>query len=178
MSGVGEGGIGIRAGGGGGISDDDVGVGDIRRGEGGYKGEPEDGKVGESQGEVRQLIARLEERIRQLEEEAKVTKRELERREGRTEEVEFVDQKQMRPNVLKDGTTFRVWREEFERWTGLKLKGMQDVLRWLGGRKEWSGELEVKLNEKLEEHGLGGKRQKIDAQMKVALEAYTQTASE
>ena len=84
----------------------------------------------------------------------------------------------MSPNVLKDGTAFRVWREEFERWSGLKVKGMQEVLRWLGGRKEWSTELEVKLREKLEEFGLSGRKDKIEEQLKIALEAYTLPASE
>ena len=82
------------------------------------------------------------------------------RKDSKAEEVEFVDIKQMRPNVLKDGTTFRVWREEFERWSGLRVRGMQEVLRWLGGRKEWNSELEGMLKGNLEEYGLGGRRER------------------
>merc|ERR1712026_69716 len=58
------------------------------------------------------------------------------------------------------------------------VRGMQEVLKWLGGRKEWNNELEEMLKVKLEEQGLGKKKEKIDAQMKIALEAYTLPASE
>merc|ERR1712026_631735 len=58
------------------------------------------------------------------------------------------------------------------------VRGMQEVLKWLGGRKEWNNELEEMLKVKLEEQGLGKKKEKIEAQMKIALEAYTQPASE
>ena len=55
---------------------------------------------------------------------------------------------------------------------------MQEVLRWLGGRKEWSSELEDRLKAELRRHGLEGKLEKIGSQMKVALEAYTSPGSE
>ena len=52
--------------------------------------------------------------------------------------VEVVDKKKMSPNILKDGTTFRVWREEFERYSGLRVKGIQGVLKEIGGKRSWS----------------------------------------
>ena len=39
---------------------------------------------------------------------------------------ELVNVKNMTPSILKDGTAFRTWREEFERYAGLKIKGMQE----------------------------------------------------
>ena len=50
---------------------------------------------------------------------------------------ELVNQKNMTPSVLKDGTAFRNWREEFERYAGIKVKGLQGVLKLIGGRKNW-----------------------------------------
>ena len=38
------------------------------------------------------------------------------------------------PSVLKDGTAFRTWREEFERYSGLKIRGMHEVLKLIGER--------------------------------------------
>ena len=52
---------------------------------------------------------------------------------------ELVNMKNMTPSVLKDGTAFRSWREDFERYAGLKVKGLQEVLKVIGGRKNWDG---------------------------------------
>ena len=108
-----------------GVSGEARGSGTVRRGVGGYERDAEAGNGGGPQEEVsvKNRVEILERKIKELEGRLKETK---------SEEVEFVDRKQMRPNVPKDGTTFRVWREEYERWSGLKLKGMQEVLKWLG----------------------------------------------
>ena len=65
---------------------------EIRRGEGGYEREAEAGNGGGPQEEVsvKDRVEVLERKIRELE--AKL-------REPRAEELEFVDRKQMRPNV-------------------------------------------------------------------------------
>jgi len=99
-------------------------------------------------------------------------------KEKKRDEIEFLDAKQMRPEVLKDGTTFKIWREEFDRWAGLKVKGMQEIMRWLGGRKEWSDEVEKHIEAKLKESGHEKVKNEIDAQMRIALEAYTTPASQ
>ena len=106
---------------------------EIGRGEGGYNGGAEGG-VREAGGEVRRMVEVLERRIGQLEEELKATKKELERKTKVNEgyKYELVNVKQMTPSVLKDSTSFRTWREEFERWAGLKVRGMQDVLKVIG----------------------------------------------
>ena len=86
----------IRRGEGGYEGGDPSGSGGIRRGAGGYEGGTVPGAAGgEAQGEVRQLIAALEARIKQLEEEARSTKK-----ESKEDEVEFVDIKSMKPSVL------------------------------------------------------------------------------
>ena len=61
----------------------------------------------------------------------------------------MVNIKNMTPNVLKDGTAFRNWREELERWAGLKVKGLQEILKMIGGRKHWSDELQEEVDKKL-----------------------------
>ena len=76
MSGVGGGGIGIRAG------DDGEDAEEIRRGEGGYNRGTETGggvgvpgdevEIGGLEGRVRQLVAGLEARIKELEQRVKV----------------------------------------------------------------------------------------------------------
>ena len=93
---------------------------DLRRGEGGYNGETETtGGVGQTEdvGAVRRLVDALERRIKELEKKGSAG----------VGGVEFVNVKQMTPTILKEGVTFRLWREEFERWAGLELKGMQEI---------------------------------------------------
>ena len=58
------------------------------------------------------------------------------------------------------------------------LFAMSGVDKAARGRKEWNPDLETKLNGKREEFGLEKKKEKIEEQMKVALEAYTLPASE
>ena len=131
MSGVRDGGVDRAAG------DDRVDAEQLRRGGGGYEGETVAGNAGGGTGgEVRRLIEVLERRINQLEEEAKIMKNELEKKTKGNEssKYELVNMKEMTPKVLKDSTAFRTWREEFERWSGLKVKGMQDVLKLIGGK--------------------------------------------
>ena len=123
----------------------------------------------EADGSVRRRVAVLEKKLIKMEERIK---------EKKAAEIEFVDPKQMRPEVLKDGTTFKIWREEFERWAGLKVKGMQEIMRWLGGRKEWSDEVEKHIELKLKESSHDKVKNEIDAQMRIALEAYTTPASQ
>ena len=75
--GGGRDGIGIRAG------DDGEDAEVLRRGGGGYEGEAVAGDArGGTGGGVRRLIEVLERRINQLEEEAKVMKKELEKKRG------------------------------------------------------------------------------------------------
>ena len=73
--------------------------------DGGYDGEPErNGRVGGSEGSgnfVQNRIDALEKRIKQLEEEAKTMRRELEKKGKGTEgsKYELVNVKQMAPNI-------------------------------------------------------------------------------
>ena len=59
----------------------------------------------------------------------------------------------MTPSVLKDTTAFRPWREEFERWAGLKIKGTQEILKLIGGKKQWSTELQEEVDKRLKKLG-------------------------
>ena len=75
MSGARDGGVDLRAG------DDTVDAAEIRRGGGGYEDGPVAGGAGrEVEGEVRRIVAALEGRIAQLEEEVRNTKKELEKK--------------------------------------------------------------------------------------------------
>ena len=123
----------------------------------------------EVDGSVRRRVAILEKKLIKMEERLKDKKK---------EEIEFVDSKQLRPEVLKDGTAFKVWREEFERWAGIKVKGMQEVLRWIGGRREWTEALGNQVRDKLKEHGHDKAEEEIDGQLRIALEAYTTPTSQ
>ena len=112
MSGVGgRDGVDIRAGGG---VFDEVDE-DLRRGEGGYEdgAETNPGGVGEVSGAVKRLIEALEKRIKELEKQVQTMRG--------NNALEFVNVKQMTPTVLKEGVAFRIWREEFERWSGIKV---------------------------------------------------------
>ena len=84
----------------------------------------------------------------------------------------------MTPSVLKDGATFRTWREEFERWSGLKVKGLQEILKMIGGKKSWNDEVQKDVEKKLETLGYRDDQEEIEEQLKVALEAYTAPSSE
>ena len=101
MSGVGAvDGTAVRAG------DDGADVDALRRGEGGYNGEAVAGNAGGGTGgeaSVQQRIAELERKIKEvkaLEKKVKELEKKLAAGEG---SVEFVDSKQMRPNILKEG---------------------------------------------------------------------------
>ena len=163
MSGVGDG-TEVRAGGG---VFDEVDP-DLRRGEGGYNG----GTVpvaagGEADGAggvsaVMRMVEMLERRIRELEKQV--------REEGGNKGIEFVNVKQMTPAVLKEGVAFRTWREEFERWTGIKVDGMQEMLKWLGGQEELTEDVDERVKRMQEQHGLKGKEKEIGRQLRVALE--------
>ena len=144
MSGAGgRDGIGVRAG------DDAEDAELLRRGGDGYNGEAETvGGVGGPEGEVtvQQRIAVLERKISEVKELEKKVK-ELEEKLKKAKQTEgskfeLVNQKHMTPTVLKDGTAFRTWREEFERWAGLRIRGMNEVLKLIGGRKQWGSELQ------------------------------------
>ena len=102
MSGVGGGGVGDRDGGvnrlAGGDSDDEI----LRRGEGGYNRVPVTGAAGrgtEDVGEVRRMVQAMEQRIRQLEEELKATKKDLDKKSKGNEgsKYELVNMKEMTP---------------------------------------------------------------------------------
>ena len=128
----------------------------VRRGGGGYEGDADGNVAGGAggtgsgaQGEVKQLIEALEKRIKQLEDEAKAAKNKS-NQEGK---YELVNVKQMTPSVLKDSTAFRTWREEFERYAGLKVRGMQEVLKLIGGKKQWGTGLQDDVDKKLKELG-------------------------
>ena len=140
--------------------------GEARRGGGGYDSGAD--------GEVKRLISALEKRIKQLEDEAKTMKKELERKAKSSEggRYELVNVKLMTPSTLKDNSTFRTWREEFERYVGLKVRGMQDVLKLIGGKRQWGTDLQEEVNKMLKELGYWEDRNEIDSQMRVALEAY------
>ena len=101
-----------------------------RRGGGGYNG----GDAG-GEGHVQQKIQALEKRIEEMEAQLKKAKSV----EGN--KFELVNLKQMTPSVLKDGTTFRTWREEFERYAGIKVKGLQGIMKMIGGKKSWGGKV-------------------------------------
>ena len=94
------------------------GSGARRRGVGGYDGEPGSAGGSEGSGNVQRRIAALEKEIEIMKEKIKRST------QGESSKYELVNQKQMTPTILKDGATFRTWREEFERWSGLKVKGM------------------------------------------------------
>ena len=119
-----------------------------------------------------QKIAELEAKIKALEAQLKGT------RSVEGSKYELVNLKQMTPSVLKDGTAFRSWREEFERWSGLKVKGLQEILKVIGGRKQWSEELQEEVDKKLKALGYLSDKEEIEEQMKTALEAYTLPSSE
>ena len=167
MSGAGgRDGIGVRAG------DDGEDAEILRRGEGGYNRDAETtGGLGGPGGEVnvQRRIEVLEAKIAELKLLEKKIKEIEKKQSAGAGTVEFVDTKQMRPNILKEGVAFRVWREEFERWAGLKLDGMNEALKWLGGRKEWAQD---KMEEELERHGHKETLDEINKQLKIALEAY------
>ena len=114
----------------------------------------------------------MERRIKDLEEKANSAKN------SESSNFELVNIKSMEPSVLKDATTFRTWREEFERWAGLKVKGLQEVLKLIGGRKHWSSELQEEVDRKLRTLKYIDEKEEIEEQMKVALEAYTLPTSE
>ena len=150
-----------------------TGSGGIRRGVGGYNGEAETtGGVSGTGGEVRELIKALEQRIKDLEEKAKATK------QSEGNRFELVNIKNMTPNVLKDGTAFRNWREDFERWAGLKVKGLQDILKLVGGSKHWGEAMQEQVDRRLKVLGYLESKEEIEEQLKVALEAYTVPSSE
>ena len=106
-------------------------------------------------------------------------KKELERKAKSSEggRYELVNVKLMTPSTLKDNSTFRTWREEFERYVGLKVRGMQDVLKLIGGKRQWGTDLQEEVNKMLKELGYWEDRDEIDSQMRVALEAYTVPSS-
>ena len=55
---------------------------------------------------------------------------------------------------------------------------MQEVLKCLGGQKEWTSEVKEKISKMLEQYGQKGKDKEIGRQLKVALETYTSPTSE
>ena len=71
-----------------------------------------------------------------------------------TSRYELVNIKNMTPSPLKDGTAFRSWREDFERWAGLKVKGLQEVLKLIGGRRSWSSDVQSEVDDKLKSLGM------------------------
>ena len=122
------------------------GSGDVRRGGGGYEGGA-GSETRDSGNFVQGRIDALEKRIKELEQKAEDSKRS----EGG--KFELVNVKNMTPTTLKDGTAFRVWREDFERWAGLKVRGLQEILKLIGGRKSWGEELKGMAEKRLKDLG-------------------------
>ena len=60
----------------------------------------------------------------------------------------------------------------------LPFNQLQEILKWLGGQKEWTGEAKDKVERMLEQYGQKGKGKEIGRQLKVALETYTGPTSE
>ena len=111
--------------------------GEVRRGGEGYNGGAVGGSAGsESEGAVRvqERIDAPERKIKELEEKLNASKQE-------NNKYELVNVKNMTPTVLKDGTAFRNWREDFKRFAGMKVKGLQELLKLVGGRKQWGEEM-------------------------------------
>ena len=85
--------------------------GEVRRGEDGYNGGTVGGNAGSDSGgavNVQQRIEALERKIAELEAQIKTSK------SSESSQFELVNMKNMTPTVLKDGTAFRNWREDFE----------------------------------------------------------------
>ena len=60
----------------------------------------------------------------------------------------------------------------------MKVKGLQEILKVIGGRKQWSEELQEEVDKKLKALGYLSDKEEIEEQMKTALEAYTLPTSE
>ena len=60
----------------------------------------------------------------------------------------------------------------------MKVRGLQEILKLIGGRKNWGEELQDTVEKKLKDLGYEKDRKEIEQQLKVALEAYTVPASE
>ena len=121
---------------------------------------------------MKNLPEELQKKIKELEAKVEAC------RKAEGSKFELVNQKNMTPSLLKAGTAFRNWREEFERYAGLKVKGLQGVLKLIGGRKSWGDGLQGEVNNKLKSLGYEDDKEEIEEQLKVALEAYTAPASE
>ena len=58
------------------------------------------------------------------------------------------------------------------------MKGLQEILKEIGGKKVWNSQLEEKVEGQLKQYGYENNKKDIEAQLRVALEAYTTPASE
>ena len=72
------------------------------------------GTTAEADGSMRRRVAISERKLIKMEERIKDKKK---------DEIEFVDTKQLRPEVLKDGAAFKVWRKSSSDGLASKLKG-------------------------------------------------------